>query len=158
VHDTVNSPLAGHTRWAVLAVACQGHHVGMGQPVLSDQHAGVQHCYECGHERWVVHECSAASAAAMVLCASCSFGDVDIALFSAGGSISKKLGPVAQKAGAVVSGSARTRGRMRSYRSVCRTAHQQQQEGCGNSGCILAAGTVISFAAGALQAALHRAG
>ncbi|KAI8462667.1 MAG: aspartate semialdehyde dehydrogenase [Monoraphidium minutum] len=31
-----------------------------------------------------------------------SFGDVDIALFSAGGSISKKLGPVAAKAGAVV--------------------------------------------------------
>ncbi len=31
-----------------------------------------------------------------------SFGDVDIALFSAGGSISKKLGPVAAEAGAVV--------------------------------------------------------
>ncbi|GBF92105.1 lycopene beta cyclase [Raphidocelis subcapitata] len=31
-----------------------------------------------------------------------SFGDVDIALFSAGGSISKTLGPVAAKAGAVV--------------------------------------------------------
>jgi aspartate-semialdehyde dehydrogenase len=32
-----------------------------------------------------------------------SFKDVDIALFSAGGSISKKLGPVAAAAGAVVS-------------------------------------------------------
>lgn len=31
-----------------------------------------------------------------------SFGDVDIALFSAGGSISKRLGPVAAKAGCVV--------------------------------------------------------
>jgi aspartate-semialdehyde dehydrogenase len=31
-----------------------------------------------------------------------SFGDVDVALFSAGGSISKKLGPVAVDAGAVV--------------------------------------------------------
>jgi aspartate-semialdehyde dehydrogenase len=33
----------------------------------------------------------------------CSFNDVDIALFSAGGSISKKFGPAAQKAGAIVS-------------------------------------------------------
>ncbi|WIA29095.1 hypothetical protein OEZ86_011606 [Tetradesmus obliquus] len=31
-----------------------------------------------------------------------SFNDVDIALFSAGGSISKKFGPVAQKAGSIV--------------------------------------------------------
>jgi hypothetical protein len=36
-------------------------------------------------------------------CCCCSFAGVDIALFSAGGSISKKLGPAAQKAGAVVS-------------------------------------------------------
>ena len=33
-----------------------------------------------------------------------SFKGVDIALFSAGGSISKKLGPVAAAAGAIVSG------------------------------------------------------
>lgn len=32
----------------------------------------------------------------------CSFEGVDIALFSAGGSISKKLGPVAAAAGCVV--------------------------------------------------------
>ena len=31
-----------------------------------------------------------------------SFGDIDLALFSAGGSISKKFGPIAAKAGAVV--------------------------------------------------------
>lgn len=45
------------------------------------------------------------SAVVVVLCVRCSFEGVDIALFSAGGSISKKLGPAAQKAGAVVSGS-----------------------------------------------------
>ncbi len=33
---------------------------------------------------------------------SCSFGDVDIALFSAGGSISKKLGPIAAEKGVIV--------------------------------------------------------
>lgn len=37
---------------------------------------------------------------------SCSFDGVDIALFSAGGSISKKFGPAAQKAGAIVSAAA----------------------------------------------------
>lgn len=45
-----------------------------------------------------------AAGVAAVLCYVCSFDGVDIALFSAGGSISKKLGPAAQKAGAVVSG------------------------------------------------------
>jgi hypothetical protein len=38
-----------------------------------------------------------------IICSACSFNDVDIALFSAGGSISKKFGPAAQKAGAIVS-------------------------------------------------------
>ena len=36
-------------------------------------------------------------------CVTCSFKGVDIALFSAGGSISKKLGPVASDAGCTVS-------------------------------------------------------
>ena len=36
-------------------------------------------------------------------CLLCSFGDVDIALFSAGGSISKKFGHIASDAGATVS-------------------------------------------------------
>jgi len=38
-----------------------------------------------------------------VVCTLCSFKGVDIALFSAGGSISKKLGPVAAAAGSIVS-------------------------------------------------------
>ena len=38
----------------------------------------------------------------------CSFKGVDIALFSAGGSISKKLGPVASDAGCTVSSACST--------------------------------------------------
>ena len=34
----------------------------------------------------------------------CSFKGIDIALFSAGGSISKTLGPIAAAAGSIVSG------------------------------------------------------
>ncbi len=61
-----------------------------------------------------------------------SFSGVDIALFSAGGSISKKLGPVAADAGCIVStlhwplvarqsslGASRPIRRMRCWLSVC---------------------------------------
>lgn len=55
----------------------------------------------------------------------CSFTDVDIALFSAGGSISKKFGPTAQKAGCIVSAA-----RHISHHLVCRLAAELAASEC----------------------------
>jgi aspartate-semialdehyde dehydrogenase len=101
--------LAGRCNWNGMQCAASAAARQCKSLLKQQQQAGTQDlCLPCTSSKPLQQRGIAEPGADRDLCycvapLSCSFDGVDIALFSAGGSISKKLGPAAQKAGAVVS-------------------------------------------------------